>query len=523
MATSSDELMLMLGELPRDSVVRLFMPTLDADAVVAEAARRSGARWLEREDAHTVRFHVASDTMFVPVPGEQAANLAGLLTVTLPPGIVRGQEFRVVVHQLSREPRQVVGTFEVLVPVTTANELIASDVRRYSVLRHILAAVPASDRWHPVLDANIRQLGERLAGFGVDPTRIKASPDGDGLQSWPLFRYGRLRQGRSPFVGPRSEACLWTCDLRAPVLASPTVAAHGVVYVGSTDHRLYAVRPDGSVAWRFQTHGPILSSAAIGSDGTIYVGSEDARLYAIHPDGTLKWSFLTGGPVRSSPAIAPDGTIYVGSDDNRLYAINPNGTKRWHHLTGADVWSSPAIANDGTVYVGSDDNHLHALDASGAAKWHFRTFADVKSTPAIGADGTLYVGSEDNHLYAIAADGTERWRFDARRDIKSSPALAADGTIYVGSDRNRLIALSAAGKKTWEFVAQGDVGSSPSVASDGTIYFGAEDHRIYALRSDGTLLWSQRTGGSVSSSVAIASGVIYVGSHDGKLYAFGEG
>jgi outer membrane protein assembly factor BamB len=35
------------------------------------------------------------------------------------------------------------------------------------------------------------------------------------------------------------------------------------------------------------------------------------------------------------------------------------------------------------------------------------------------------------------------------------------------------------------------------------------------------LLWSSTTGGSVDSSPTVANGMVYVGSNDGKLSAFG--
>jgi len=68
----------------------------------------------------------------------------------------------------------------------------------------------------------------------------------------------------------------------------------------------------------------VRSCPAIGTDGTIYVGSHDHYLYAIKPDGTLKWKYETGSGVDSSPVIGEDGTIYVGSDDRCLYAIRGN-------------------------------------------------------------------------------------------------------------------------------------------------------------------------------------------------------
>ena len=73
--------------------------------------------------------------------------------------------------------------------------------------------------------------------------------------------------------------------------------------------------------WKFKTDSGVYLSPAIGKDGTIYVGSWDHYLYAINPDGNLKWKFETGYRVKSSPAIGKDGTIYVGSGDNYLYAI----------------------------------------------------------------------------------------------------------------------------------------------------------------------------------------------------------
>ena len=54
---------------------------------------------------------------------------------------------------------------------------------------------------------------------------------------------------------------------------------------------------EGTLKWKFKTkyRSPVESSPAIGSDGTVYVGSYDGYLYAIKPDGTLKWKFNNGG------------------------------------------------------------------------------------------------------------------------------------------------------------------------------------------------------------------------------------
>ena len=56
---------------------------------------------------------------------------------------------------------------------------------------------------------------------------------------------------------------------------------------------------------------------SIGNDGTIYLGSGDHSIYALNPNGTKKWEFLTGGITRH--AVVSNGGVYVGSEDKKLY------------------------------------------------------------------------------------------------------------------------------------------------------------------------------------------------------------
>jgi len=46
--------------------------------------------------------------------------------------------------------------------------------------------------------------------------------------------------------------------------------------------------------WKFKTRGDVESSPVIAQNGTIYVGSLDHYLYAINPNGSLKWKFRIG-------------------------------------------------------------------------------------------------------------------------------------------------------------------------------------------------------------------------------------
>ncbi|MBI4008182.1 MAG: PQQ-like beta-propeller repeat protein, partial [Planctomycetes bacterium] len=72
----------------------------------------------------------------------------------------------------------------------------------------------------------------------------------------------------------------------------------------------------------------------------------------------------------------------------------------------------------------------------------------------------------------------------------------------------------------WKFQAEDTIWSSPALGVDGTIYIGAHDGKLYAISSDGSLKWSYQTGKKIISSPSIsADGTIYIGSYDYYFYA----
>jgi len=78
---------------------------------------------------------------------------------------------------------------------------------------------------------------------------------------------------------------------------------------------------------------------------------------------------------------------------------------------------------------------------------------------------------------------------------------------------------------SWTGATDGAVFSSPAVA-DGVVYVGSMDGKLYAFPAFGcggptcTPLWTGATGGAIHSSPQVANGVVYIGSDDGRLYAF---
>src|SRR5262249_42045609 len=68
-------------------------------------------------------------------------------------------------------------------------------------------------------------------------------------------------------------------------------------------------------------------TSMMSQNGIIYAGSEDAKVYAIRADSSSTvWTLQTGGPVHGR-AFFSGGRICIGSDDKHLYAIDASSGK----------------------------------------------------------------------------------------------------------------------------------------------------------------------------------------------------
>jgi hypothetical protein len=175
-----DELIFTWNNLPRESTVILYFPSIEAADILRITATRPGPAALEIQDAHTIRV-IVGDISYVPLPGGRAENIAGLLSVELPHGVEHGQLFTVLVQQYSGITRQIIGAFQLNIPVRHAPELLSLEIKRLSLLRWIFEHMPSNDRWYPVFLRYLGHIADRVRGFGGDPDEVAPSPHGTGL------------------------------------------------------------------------------------------------------------------------------------------------------------------------------------------------------------------------------------------------------------------------------------------------------------------------------------------------------
>lgn len=327
----------------------------------------------------------------------------------------------------------------------------------------------------------------------------------------------------------------WQATTGDSVTGSPAVAPDGTIYVGSTDHSLYAFGADGTQKWTYATGSTIdTCSPAIADDGTVYVGSNDGKLYALTPTGAVKWTrdfktTTTAIYAAYSPAIAADGTIYARVSDGYIHALKPtDGTELWKSnigTTSASFYGNPIVGSDGTIYQGSDetDHRLYAIKPDGSAKWQFSADSGLYGAPALDASGNVYFTTLTGGVYSLTSSGAQRWKATSGGSISSSVALSVDGSTlyYAGYDGKLYARDTASGDVRWTYTLGTEVrASSPAIDGSGVIYIGCYDNKLYAITPNGTLKRTYDMADIVRSSPAIAGTRLYVGSNDQKLYAF---
>jgi hypothetical protein len=185
-----DELMIDWVGVPSGATASIFLPAASADDIVRTAGRLYGAQRLTRSDAHTVECD-ASNVTYVPIPAGSGSDFAGLLTLDVPSGFRKSARCKVIARQVTnattsrdiavRRPqirRKVLGSFQLTVPVGTAQALLEPEERLLAFFRWILSTLGSGDRWRPVIERYVSEIVLRVKEFGGDPSAIPPSQVG---------------------------------------------------------------------------------------------------------------------------------------------------------------------------------------------------------------------------------------------------------------------------------------------------------------------------------------------------------
>ena len=239
---------------------------------------------------------------------------------------------------------------------------------------------------------------------------------------------------------------------------------------------------------------------------------------------------LNGQPVMQIPRLNTDWYTYMQDDLHRGYSESPaptDNTILWTAPVTGDYHEFPTpVIVGGIVYYPSNygTDSLYALDAAtGELIWKYRTgYTDDAVTVK---DGYLYTASDS--LWCLDALTGERiWATSAADADGSTPAVV-DGRVYCGrasysQSTSYIYCFDAiTGTEIWSEMISGYTASCLTVYS-GMVFIPTHIGPLYALNaSTGSVVWenSDSYGGYWDSSPVVVDDLIYISGEDSKTRA----
>lgn len=408
-----------------------------------------------------------------------------------------------------------------------------------------LAPARLVNNYLPALFVVLLSLG--LAGC----TTIQSDVTSD---DWPtaLHDLGRTNSTAEEIVTPLVS--VWSKDL-APVafnkgikrlqLSAPAISG-GVLYVGSSDTRLYAFElATGKKLWRFEA-GSVIESPPTVTETKVCFGSSGGLFRCLDKsEGRELWRFKAKSEITSSALDGTMGTglIYLYSAEDRLYALDSATGKRvWVYgrtpffTVSRRIISSPASdAETKRIYQLFSDGVLVALDAaSGVVLWEKQVIEDfweadsARRTPIV--DGkTLYIIDGNSSVLALnTEDGTEldlESTFNAVDIVLSKEKLLVAGTTAISLiDRRNA-------KLIWKKELERGSITSLFIAGDKIVLLTAFEYKPAGLGflarergyleilsiKNGATIWGQRLKSTVTAGATVGNGALALFRNDGLL------
>jgi outer membrane protein assembly factor BamB len=446
-----------------------------------------------------------------------------------------------------------------------------------------------------------------VAGVLVGLPRIRPTQAANTTTpgDWPMYMYntGHTSYNNSESIINLSSASHlkqhWVFPLGTAIFSQP-VEASGLVYWGSFDGYEHATNMSGHQVWAQKLGGAItacgssplgiVSSASV-VNGVVYVGGSDHNLYALNAStGQILWHTLLGAPnsntfLWDSPMVV-NGTIYLGTAtageaagcqivQGQLFEMSASNGAIEHTFdvvpngcVGGPIWGSPTYdAWDGSIYITTGNQggckepyavalvKLRSSDLTYESSWQVPLVQRVVHDADFGTTPVLFTATINGavrQLVGVAHKDGSYYAFD-RTALSNGPVWTAHiaiagnspdggqgsispavwwggGMLYVAGGKTTingqacggsLRALNTSnGSFIWQHCLPGTV--LGAVTDTGSRVLAVVDGSALTLVNalTGATLYNN-TANKYYGSPSISNGVLYVGSVASGLYAFG--
>jgi outer membrane protein assembly factor BamB len=355
---------------------------------------------------------------------------------------------------------------------------------------------------------------------------------------------------------------VWSVDLgegdakRRRLLTGPIVAG-GLVFAMDAAAELSAVTTRGQVAWRRSLvpadqrpdSGPGGGLAV--ANGVLFVTTGFGDVWALDPrTGGTVWTRRLDAPIQAAPVVYDGRVVAVQRDDVAVAMDARTGQTLWtaQGAGGTGLMGGASPAADGALVIVpfSSGEVLGILSRNGLTVWGTaitggrRAIArnrinDITGDPVIVGD-TVYASNQSGRTIRLDTQTGERaWTI---AEGSYGPAWPVGNAIFLLSDQGALVRVDAAsGEIVWskelpEYFPPRNFLWHKGKPWKAVAYYGPvlAGSRLWVASSDGFLRGFSPVDGSLLASVAlpggavaapaVAGGVMYVTTGDGKLLAF---
>ena len=303
---------------------------------------------------------------------------------------------------------------------------------------------------------------------------------------------------------------------------------------------------------------PALRGEYEGSGSLIYTGNKELReWHYIYKSGRR---YESGLAVWASPAlaiVAGHPMAFIGGYDQTLHALDLAEKKTiWRKITNAEITTAPTVGKvDGldVVFWGSSDRTVYAYIAFNGKRLWTRELIPPSTTQGKVHVSSPFLADKKVYITCFAYDrslprnqqrgwlfcldiktGTILWKLDVTSGFLSSPVgFRLNGVLYlaIAARRGLLQCFDVSGpvpRRVWSFQMPHEVFGSPVVTTETSpvlLFLGSKYGNLIAINAHtGEEVWQQMAGNWIDNTASIGDidgkKIVYVGSHDYRVYAF---
>lgn len=332
-------------------------------------------------------------------------------------------------------------------------------------------------------------------------------------------------------------------SILTPVVTTPCPGPSDSVYIASTlsDVKLFK---DGAVLKTFNTQFPswLIGGITLNPDNSKLIISYHNLGINYHLKGydtdttNLLWNFTTTNAIYAPLIMLSNGSVVVRDDGGNVYCVDSSdGSQIWAYAIDAQSYSSArgsiAIDTSDNAYFGTKSGRIYKITTAGTVSYNTLLGDACNCTPSISQfNGDIIISTNANYLYRYDSSFVFK-RFlltSFTGSTASKPAIDNDGNIYIANTNGNIFKFDYKLDILGSYTTPAAVNSSVIFCPvNDLISFTAEDYKIYFLNRDMTLnqaidIYPYGTTTimpNYSTPVENENGIIFVGSHDGQIFA----